>query len=144
MNCEFKNDTLKVTGTPHHYTEKISDVGFIFFSVVLSEATKLKLFDALKADLFPEVPPAFSSEPPQGAPDSLETFTVESVPELTMRGHVKLSGPVSTLSEDALGEGEDSSLEYRNPIVNNTPDMHVAPGLNMVPASVSQADGVSE
>lgn len=56
MELHYEEGKLKIYGTPHHYTEENSELGHLFFAVKLPEQTKLKLFDALKAELFPTVP----------------------------------------------------------------------------------------
>lgn len=56
MELHYEEGKLKICGTPHHFTEDNSELGHLYFVVVLPEQTKLKLFDALKAELFPTVP----------------------------------------------------------------------------------------
>ena len=56
MELHYAEGKLKICGTPHHFTEDNSELGHLYFAVELPEQTKLKLFDALKAELFPTVP----------------------------------------------------------------------------------------
>lgn len=62
MELHYEDGKLKISGTPHHFTEENSELGHLYFAVELPEQTKLKLFDALRAELFPTVPDS-TSEP---------------------------------------------------------------------------------